>query len=422
LKEREIILKEAIERLIENGIEGDYWDFKEQWHGNKADLLHDIICMANNTTTTCNDGYIIIGINDNGILQGVSVADKNRKNQQQLIDFLKDKKFASGIRPTVCVKTFTINDKAIDVIIINNTNQTPYFLSEDYKGVFKANIYTRVGDTNTPKIMTADIDKVEFLFKKRFGLNLSPLSRVRFLLRDLKSLKDWLPMGTDGVHSNNEYLGVYYNEQNPEFTIELKMNENAFDNGKIEKLDQNFYWINKLPIPLHDAYYYKLKVKYFSAVLYQTPVIFADSFRFKRIMWKKEYFSCNNTVIPYCYIEKDSIDFLLDDFLENSQETIKNTKEYEFHSSLNIEKVNWEYGVNNNPYSVVPVFESADEHTKFREYMKGNLAKFFRQIGTYDSENRPEKETECIACSESYIDYLCKVGKDIKSELKNWRK
>lgn len=41
-------LKEEIKSLILLGAEGEYWDFKEKWHDNKASLLHDIICMANN--------------------------------------------------------------------------------------------------------------------------------------------------------------------------------------------------------------------------------------------------------------------------------------------------------------------------------------------------------------------------------------
>lgn len=30
--------------------EGSYWDFKKEWYqdNKKSDLLHDIICMANN--------------------------------------------------------------------------------------------------------------------------------------------------------------------------------------------------------------------------------------------------------------------------------------------------------------------------------------------------------------------------------------
>ena len=34
--------------LISRKHEGDYWDFKETHHENKADLLHDIICLSNN--------------------------------------------------------------------------------------------------------------------------------------------------------------------------------------------------------------------------------------------------------------------------------------------------------------------------------------------------------------------------------------
>lgn len=42
--------------------EGFYWDFKREWYSQdkKADLLHDIICMANNLVNR--DSYIIIGV------------------------------------------------------------------------------------------------------------------------------------------------------------------------------------------------------------------------------------------------------------------------------------------------------------------------------------------------------------------------
>lgn len=55
--------------------------------------------------------------------------------------------------------------------------------------IFIGNIYTRVGDTNTPKTSTADVDKTEYLWRKRFGLDLLLLKKAIFLLH---SLKDWL--------------------------------------------------------------------------------------------------------------------------------------------------------------------------------------------------------------------------------------
>lgn len=57
-----ISFKEEVLRLIAFRQEGEYWDFKKEWHKNKSDLLHDIICMANNLSN--HDGLIIIGVND----------------------------------------------------------------------------------------------------------------------------------------------------------------------------------------------------------------------------------------------------------------------------------------------------------------------------------------------------------------------
>ena len=45
-----------ITQLIGLKQEGEYWDFKREWHKNKSDLLHDIICLANNLTG--HNGYI----------------------------------------------------------------------------------------------------------------------------------------------------------------------------------------------------------------------------------------------------------------------------------------------------------------------------------------------------------------------------
>lgn len=41
-------LTRIVESFINRASEGSYWDFKQNWHSNNADLLKDIICMANN--------------------------------------------------------------------------------------------------------------------------------------------------------------------------------------------------------------------------------------------------------------------------------------------------------------------------------------------------------------------------------------
>lgn len=37
-----------IENMIATKREDDYWDFKQKHHASKVNLVHDIICMANN--------------------------------------------------------------------------------------------------------------------------------------------------------------------------------------------------------------------------------------------------------------------------------------------------------------------------------------------------------------------------------------
>lgn len=81
-------LQKLVESLIDRASEGSYWDFKQSWHSDNADLLKDIICMANNTTENMQDGYIIFGIEDKTYkIVGVS-GDDNRKNQENVIGFL----------------------------------------------------------------------------------------------------------------------------------------------------------------------------------------------------------------------------------------------------------------------------------------------------------------------------------------------
>ena len=100
--------KYDIKKLISLKQEGNYWDFKREWYSQdkKADLLHDIICMANNLVNR--DAYIIIGVDEENDYSFSSVkSDPNRKNTQKLVDFLREKHFAGGVRPIVSVKNIS---------------------------------------------------------------------------------------------------------------------------------------------------------------------------------------------------------------------------------------------------------------------------------------------------------------------------
>lgn len=72
------MLNNKIRSLINLGTEGAYWDFKQEWHSNNTDLLHDIICMANNLEDC--DAYIIIGVTDSGVVCGVP--ETNRRSSK----------------------------------------------------------------------------------------------------------------------------------------------------------------------------------------------------------------------------------------------------------------------------------------------------------------------------------------------------
>lgn len=60
--------------------------------------------------------------------------DENRKNQQQLINLLKSREFAGGIRPKIEMHTISLSNHEIDVLIVKNTMDTPYYLVKEFKG------------------------------------------------------------------------------------------------------------------------------------------------------------------------------------------------------------------------------------------------------------------------------------------------
>ena len=211
-------LENEILELIEHHTEGEYWDFKQQWHSNNADLLHDIICMANSPANR--DCYIIIGIED-GTYNVLGVSDEKRKNQQNVINLLRQKpSWAGGYIPEVYVKTISIADKEIDVVVVKQSNNTPFYLLKDYtnegQSVFKGAIYTRKGDTNTPKTETANLYDTEILWKRRFGLLYNPSQRAKFYLKDLDN---WELVEED-IESSEEHTLFYY-KFDPDYTIYL---------------------------------------------------------------------------------------------------------------------------------------------------------------------------------------------------------
>lgn len=330
-----------IEGLIATKKEGEYWDFKFQHHDNKADLLLDIMCMANNLVDR--DAYIIYGVADSGTVVGV-LNDQKRLNQQQIIDFLTSKKFAGGIRPVVEVDTLNINNKEVDVFIIKNSTSTPYFLIDEYKDrgriVLSNAIYTRVGDTNTSINKSADIDHIEYLWKKRFLLTRSPLKQVE---NKLHNKSDW-----------QQIDNRYYNKYEPAYTIELEDDDLGYGN--------NMFYSYLMMNP--KTSFGMLKISHHKTELFKQQIVYLDSGRYLTVVPEWRFLQMDrNSSVSYGY-----------------KYFIKNSLQYNLHLFLFDEENDEAYYARRRFYKAVLVFESEIEKNGFETYVIFNKERFLADV------------------------------------------
>lgn len=159
--------------LINSKKEDYYYDFKREWYTDKklGDMLHDILCLANNIENR--EAYLIIGVTDSFEVTGVSAWKKSN----ELFDWLRDIKFSGDKRPEMELKKVYYKFKKIDVLVMKKSNNIPFYIDENYKGVFSYQIYTRVGDTNTPKNSQACYAYVEKLWELHFNNNKGKTNR-----------------------------------------------------------------------------------------------------------------------------------------------------------------------------------------------------------------------------------------------------
>lgn len=288
--------RKEILKLINLHHEGAYWDFKKKWHDDKVDLLHDIICMANNLENR--EAYIIIGIDeDNDFNINDIVNDPNRKNTQKVVDFLKDKDFAGGIRPSVHVETIDLDSKPVDIIVIENSDKTPFYLVKNYEKRLRANhIYTRVQDTNTPVDKSADINNVEYLWKKRFHLLCTPMDKFYYYLQDKKN---WL-------ESSDEHH-LYY-KPFPEYLIEFEEDDrNGYEYFHFAQCDRKPCWG-------------LIRLKYMNVSLLEFSGMYLDGFRYMTIAPNRGFLNLfeRNRINPgnpnFRFMIKGSLEYVIHEF------------------------------------------------------------------------------------------------------------
>ena len=123
-------LKETILDLLRLGYEGTYWDYKEDYTDCKEDKLIDIICMANNIDG--HEAYLIYGADDSGNIKGIENTTYSRYTTKSVTEFLRSKPFAGGYVPKISVRTIKAGNHELDILIIQSTHNTPYYLTEEF--------------------------------------------------------------------------------------------------------------------------------------------------------------------------------------------------------------------------------------------------------------------------------------------------
>ena len=203
-------LTDLVKLCISRGHEGDFWDFKQEWHKDMPALIKDIICFVN--TVHSENCYLIFGISDDCRVVGMK---QSRYELANIIDALSKLEFATIDVPEITLDTIVLDSIEVDVLTILNTDNTPIYLRKPYGKMRPGCIYLRKGDRNTPDNSNALFGDIEMLWKKRFRLTKPPLEYIK---NHLNNPLEW-----------NETQDCYYNIFRPEYVLEHVYDESDRD-------------------------------------------------------------------------------------------------------------------------------------------------------------------------------------------------
>ena len=115
--------------LIDRRTEGPHWDFKLQHHGNNAELIHDVLCLAN--VDHAGPRYLVFGVDDQSFTLHSVANTPNRRSQADIVG-LRDNasKFFQSRIPTFYLTE--LQHGANHVLAIEDKPHKPYYLVEDY--------------------------------------------------------------------------------------------------------------------------------------------------------------------------------------------------------------------------------------------------------------------------------------------------
>lgn len=339
-------IKETIIHLIEKKKEGEYWDYKEEWHKSNERLVHDILNFAN--TVHDKDCYLIIGVTDTGEIKGL----QESRRQADILDIISGFNFAGNNVPEIKLETISIDNKVLDILIIYNSDNVPYYLlkkGKKYNEVREGFIYTRVGDKNTPIDENGNILRIEALWKKRFGLNKPPLEQVKNML-DKK--EEW----------SEREEGIYYHIYQPEYQIIVQWDDKLASSLEF----YSYTMINE------STNYGKIIIRYKETNLFSTFVISLDSGRY--IVTQPDWE----------FINFDKYEIELYDF----KYYIENTINYKLYKFLYDEQNREQYYANMRFLEVILIFKNELEKEDFIYYVKYNKDKFLDKIDKVKYENQ----------------------------------
>ncbi len=323
----DLFLTDIVKGCIDKGHEGDFWDFKQEWHKESADLMKDIICFAN--TVHSENCYLIFGVNDNCEIVGMG---QYRYKLADILDTLSRLDFATPTIPEIKLDTIVLEKKEIDVLTVCNTDQTPIYLKTKYGKMNPGCIYLRKGDRNTPDNSNSLLRDIEMLWKKRFGLT---KPQLEYINDHLNCRIEW-----------NEFQNSYYNIYHPEYVIERVCNEED-SNANAE-----FY---AYAMTNKNITYSRISIKCFGTIMDIYQIVSLDGGRYFTPVpeWgiiDGEYNDIEDRIL-YKYFLKDTFRYNLHRFLYND----KNGEEREAYNKL---------------IAIVLIFDTEEEKNNFEKYIR----------------------------------------------------
>lgn len=368
-------LDRIVEILAAKGREGEYWDYKQEWHENMADLLKDIICFAN--TPHDANCYLLFGIDDDGHIVGMK---KNRRKQADILEAMDNLWFIGDVRPEISVETVVVNEIEVDVLTVYDTQKTPIYLKRNYGEMLAGCIYMRNGDKNTPNRGMASIDDVEKLWKKRFGLLQTPLE---YIIGRLQYQTEW-----------KQQDHIYYNMYRPEYQLKILK-------GDEDYLIPEFYTYT---MSNKSTSYEMLQIIAGDTILEEYQIVVLDSGRYKTPVPEWGFAGYDRYRIDhkftYKYFVKGSTEYRLQQFFldgENEEAIYANRRLME----------------------VVLLYETEDEKSAFEAYIEDNQEEIMERISKKDrysyiqATNEPDTK-ECIK--------RLNTGLVLNEMLREWRK